>query len=177
MTRRIVKPNWKIQLDASLYAMRSSVLETLRQKVCELQEQEICNLKEEYGARWDLMTRTASGSGYEICQEILITLNNLQAKDYYEFMTPSIVEEEFATTLPSIFPKISQNASSLDERAEKQKRKHTRCDIIDADGVQYTRVAGMQRPASKIVDADTEQVTACESRARPQSDIIVAREK
>ena len=50
-------------------------------------------------------------------------------------------------------------------------------DIIDADGVQYTRIAGMQRPASEIVDADTEQVTACESRARPQSDIIVAREK
>lgn len=127
MTFGIVKPNWRIQLDASLYAMRSSVLETLRQRVCELQEQQICNLKEEYGIRWDQMTKTASGSGYEICQEILTTLNNIQAKDYWEFMSPCIVEEEHANPAPTIFPKISPNPSSLNssllnEFAEELKR-------------------------------------------------------
>lgn len=127
MTFGPVKSDWKRQLDASVFALRSDVLETLRQRIYELQEQQICNLKEEYGIRWDQMTGTASGSGYEICQEILTTLNNIQAKDYWEFMSPCIVEEEHANLAPTIFPKISPNPSSLNssllnEFAEELKR-------------------------------------------------------
>lgn len=79
---------YRRQVDASMYAVRSDILETLRQRIHELQEQQICNLKEIHGIRWIQMTQTAEGSGYAICQEILNAIEEIQRQDFYDLMTP-----------------------------------------------------------------------------------------
>lgn len=90
------KSDWKRQLDASVFALRSDVLETLQQRIYELQEQQICNLKEQYGIRWDQMTETASGSGYAMCREILSIIDDMRRRDYYDFMTPYSAMDMYA---------------------------------------------------------------------------------
>lgn len=53
-------------------------LNQLRQKILDLQEGEEYMLKCIYGNRWELMKGTPPGSGYEICVELLKTIDDIQ---------------------------------------------------------------------------------------------------
>jgi len=60
----------------------------LKQHICELreivtkkQEWEEKYLKEEYGKGWVVMIRCQAGRGYEICQEILDAINEIEEKE------------------------------------------------------------------------------------------------
>jgi len=75
------QPEWITKVNKAACFARHHVLEQLRKVVLEKQEWEEKYLKEEYGKGWTVMVRCPIGSGYEICQDIINAINEIEEMD------------------------------------------------------------------------------------------------
>ncbi len=87
------QPDWITKVNKAACFARHHVLEQLRKVVLEKQEWQEKYLKEEYGKGWTVMVRCPIGSGYEICQDIINAINEIEEMD----------DKAAGITLPVIF--------------------------------------------------------------------------
>lgn len=75
------QPEWIKRVNKAACFARHDALEQLRKIVTKKMEWEEEYLKKEYGKGWTVMIRCQAGRGYEICQEILNAINEIEEKD------------------------------------------------------------------------------------------------
>jgi hypothetical protein len=75
------QPDWITKVNKASCFARHDAMEQIRKIVTKKQEWEEKYLKEEYGKGWVVMIRCQAGRGYEICQEILDAINEIEEKE------------------------------------------------------------------------------------------------
>lgn len=74
-------PVWINKVNEAVYAARFEALEQLRKIILEKQEWEEEKLKEHYGKGWTVMVKCPPGSGYEICDDLLQVIDDIERED------------------------------------------------------------------------------------------------
>ena len=74
-------PVWINKVNEAIYAARFEALEQLRKIILEKQEWEEEKLKEHYGKGWTVMVKCPPGSGYEICDDLLQVIDDIERED------------------------------------------------------------------------------------------------